>query len=168
MATALEQVKKQVTLITGEGSDRSTAVVSLMKLQCELYAELLDRMATLVGVLTEGEEEFTLQTRARVAKAKASSVPVQSIIDLYNSTVKHLKKTNVASNQLKANIRARWRTDVKYQTTDFWKYLFQYCDNHAFLSGRAEGKGDKQWSISLDDIVTERFWTKIQNKYYDN
>lgn len=167
MTTALDTVKKQVAQIV-DRNERAAAVMQLMALQCELYAELLDRMATLVGVLTAGEEEFTLQVRGRVAKAKATSVPVQSVIDLYNSTVKHLKKTNVASSKMKANIRARWRSHEKYQDFGFWEFMFKYCDNHPFLSGRAEGKGDKQWSISLDDIVTERFWTRIQNKYYDN
>lgn len=114
---------------------------------------------------TRGEES---REDNKHSPAKAGQCPVQQVIDLYNKTANNLPQCRVASDAMKKNISNRWKQSVDFQTLDFWKELFGYCENHEFLSGRGDSRnGQKPFRVSLDWIVNATNFAKIVNLNYD-
>ena len=102
------------------------------------------------------------------SSAKAKPCPIQKIVDLYNKTVNYLPATKVLADLTKKNIGARWKSDEKFQKMKFWAYLFKYCEDNEFLSGRSQGTQDrKPFRASLDWIVKPSNFAKIVNSNYD-
>jgi hypothetical protein len=145
--------------------DRPVQVVEIMKLQCEQNAVISEQLSNLINILSDGEDIET-PAKAKIKRAKTDPVPIKKIIDLYNQC-KRLPKINVVSNGIKSNIRARWKSDKKYQNIKFWLYLFEYCDSHKFLSGQVMQGERKPFKANLEWIIKEANFTKIQNNYYD-
>lgn len=100
---------------------------------------------------------------------KSDRVPVQKIIDLYNSIANHLPASRVQSDAMKNHIRGRWKQDAKFQTLEFWQEFFEYCENNTFLSGRSEpGRGrEKPFRADLDWITRPTNFANIINLKYD-
>lgn len=101
-------------------------------------------------------------------QGKVPNCPIKKIVELYNSIANNLPKVRVTSQTMETHISDRWRSDPKHQSLKFWKYLFNYCENHKFLSGQTEGTGDrKPFRASLDWIVNPTNFAKINNNNYE-
>lgn len=109
----------------------------------------------------------SLETTSR-EKPSVPPCPVEKIIEIYKSTAKKLPSVRVVPDSTKAQIRARWLQDKKFQTLDFWENFFDYCENNNFLSGQSDGKpGEKPFRADLLWTVKASNFAKIVNGNYN-
>jgi uncharacterized protein YdaU (DUF1376 family) len=100
-------------------------------------------------------------------KPAVPACPVEQIIQLYRDTAKRLPSVRIVPDSVKAHIRARWLQDKRFQSLDFWKGFFEYCENNKFLSGQSETRGDrKPFRASLAWVVNATNFAKIINEDY--
>ena len=94
--------------------------------------------------------------------------PIQQITELYNSTANHLPKARVVTDAIKRSISTRWKENPKFQTLEFWRHLFDYCEANEFLSGRSQSRnGGTPFRASLDWIVRPSNFAKVINSNYE-
>ena len=91
----------------------------------------------------------------------ASSVPYETIKNLYNSLCPSLSCCKVLSDARKKAIRARFKSG--YTIEDF-RELFTKAEASGFLKGR----NDRNWTATLDWLITDANMAKVLSGNYDN
>jgi uncharacterized protein YdaU (DUF1376 family) len=100
-------------------------------------------------------------------KPSVPACPVEQIIQLYKDTASRLPSVRLVPDSTKAHIRARWLQDKRFQSLEFWRGFFEYCENNKFLSGQSETRGDrKPFRASLAWVVNASNFAKIINEDY--
>jgi hypothetical protein len=66
---------------------------------------------------------------------RAPSIPYGKIFDLYAEILPTLPQVSIRDERRKTMIRARWRTDERFQTIEFWQGYFEYIKKTSFLMG---------------------------------
>lgn len=100
-------------------------------------------------------------------KPAVTACPVEQIIQLYRDTARRLPSVRIVPDSVKAHIRARWLQDKRFQSLEFWRGFFEYCENNKFLSGQSETRGDrKPFRASLAWVVNATNFAKIINEDY--
>ncbi len=119
--------------------------------------------------LTNNQEPITKnQEEAKAKEANASSsaeapptCPHQKIIALYHEHMPLNPRIKSWEGSRMTNLQARWRSDAKRQTLDYWERFFKHCAKSAFLTGQTEGRGDRPFLPSLEWIVKQGNFMKI-------
>lgn len=114
------------------------------------------------------EEPITSnENKNHTSKSAISPCPVEKIIEIYKSIAANLPGVRVVADSTKAAISARWRSDEKFRTLEFWEKYFRYCEDNEFLSGRSDGKpGQKPFRADLDWLVKASNFAKVLNEKY--
>jgi uncharacterized protein YdaU (DUF1376 family) len=102
------------------------------------------------------------------AKSLISPCPVEQIINLYQDHCTRLPRLRVIPDKTKNAISARWRQDSKFQSLDFWKGFFDYCNENKFLSGQSNPRpgSDKPFRADLNWLVKPEPFANIINEKY--
>jgi hypothetical protein len=97
-----------------------------------------------------------------------SPCPVEQIINLYQDHCTRLPRLRVIPDKTKNAISARWRQDGKFQSLDFWKGFFDYCNENKFLSGQSNPRpgSDKPFRADLNWLVKPEPFANIINEKY--
>lgn len=96
------------------------------------------------------------------SEEKTDSCPHEQIIAAWHATMPELPKVRVWGQTSRANLRSRWREDLKRQSVEWWKKLFEYCRQSEFLMGKTE----KPFGLTLGWIVGAKNFEKIANGTY--
>lgn len=94
--------------------------------------------------------------------AKASPCPQKDIISAYHTIRPELPRMNVWTPTDEKHLRARWRSDKKYQSLDWWKRLFEYIGECPWLMG----ENDRAWQADLRWMVKADNFAKIASGKY--
>jgi hypothetical protein len=89
------------------------------------------------------------------------NIPIQEIIDRYNSTCKSRPKIKMRTNSRDKTITARWK---KFNSIDTYQTLFEKAEASDFLSGR-NGKWTR---CNFDWLINETNMAKVLEGNYDN
>lgn len=93
---------------------------------------------------------------------KGAVCPHQEIVNLYHSTLPELPKVKIWSETRKKTLRARWKSNPKYQDLDWWKRFMESVKESPFLMG----KNEKGWKADLEWLITEKNFIKVvEGKY---
>jgi hypothetical protein len=111
-------------------------------------------------------EENREEAKAKEANASSSAdapptCPHQKIIALYHEHMPLNPRIKSWEGSRMTNLQARWRSDAKRQTLDYWERFFKHCAKSAFLTGQTEGRGDRPFLPSLEWIVKQGNFMKI-------
>jgi hypothetical protein len=103
------------------------------------------------------------------ADDKSPACPHQEIIDLYHELLPMGTRVREWTDERQKSLRARWRSNPKYQCLEYWRGLFEYIAQSKFLTSQVPpGNNHKQFVISLDWIVTaSKFTNIIEGKYHE-
>lgn len=112
-------------------------------------------------------KDITERETNTTQKPAVPACPVEQIIQLYRDTAKRLPSVRIVPDSVKAHIRARWLQDRRFQSLEFWRGFFEYCESNKFLSGQSEARGDrKPFRASLAWVVNATNFAKIINEDY--
>jgi hypothetical protein len=67
---------------------------------------------------------------------KSTRVPYDQIIEIWNEVCPDMPQPRGLSDQLKKQIRGRWKESAKNRTLDFWRFYFALIMESEFLTGR--------------------------------
>lgn len=113
---------------------------------------------TLPESLHERNQNRTEQNRTD----NTSPCPHRQIIELYHSTLPELPEVRVWSKNRERKLRARWKSDPKYQDLKWWKRFFESVKASPFLIGDSSNG----WKADLEWLITENNFIKvIEGKY---
>lgn len=111
---------------------------------------------------TDKEKEKTL-TGKPVESASADPCPHQAIVDLYHKTLPELAGIRDITDKRKKALRARWRSQKRFQNLDFWRQYFELVSESDFLMGRIPGKS---WQADFDFLIkSDKFQKIIEGGY---
>lgn len=111
---------------------------------------------------TDTETEKTL-TGKPVESASADPCPHQAIVDLYHKTLPELAGIRDITDKRKTALRARWRSQKRFQNLDFWRQYFELVSESDFLMGRLPGKS---WQADFDFLIkSDKFQKIIEGGY---
>ena len=94
------------------------------------------------------------------------SCPIEKIIEIYHSTCLDLPKVKILSEARKKKLKARWKSNPKHQTLEFWKNFFNFVAASDFLNNRNQ-KQDNHWKADFEWLINEANFIKvIEGKYH--
>lgn len=90
--------------------------------------------------------------------------PQSEIISIWGEVLPELRQPRVWDGQRAKDLAARWKSkDVKANSVDYWRGLFEYIRRSDFLMGRVTN-----FSASLDWVVKASNYNKIiEGKYHE-
>lgn len=134
---------------------KCSADATQMSSKCEACAHL-------DGDVVEGEDDSSS------ARKRTPQCPTLEIIDLYHTVAPRLRQMRIIADKTQAAIAARWRQDSRFQSLEFWKWFFEYCNENRFLSGQSEPRpgAAKPFHADLAWIVTASHFADILNEKY--
>lgn len=89
--------------------------------------------------------------------------PHDEIVALYHKVLPELKPVRDWNRSAKAQLRARWNQDKKYQSLEWWTWFFGYVKESDFLMGKV-----KDFQANLLWLVGAQNFTKVLNGQYEN
>lgn len=94
----------------------------------------------------------------------SESVPVQELVELFNSSFPELPKVKMITDKRRAAVRKRWiENKDRMPTIERWSAFFQYIRGSDFLMGRTE----KPWhGFCFDWLFTPSNFVKIREGNY--
>lgn len=125
------------------------------------------------NVVTESEQKALPEKRREekinnTRESGDSPVPVQQIVDLYNSILSELPAVSKMTDARRQLVKSRWNQDTEHQSLEFWERFFLYTKKSDFLMGRVTGRGDKPFQASFDWILKQSNFVKVYEGNYDN
>ena len=116
------------------------------------------------------EERRLEETRKDTKDTNVSSstdvdrCPQSEIISIWGEVLPELRQPRVWDGQRAKDLAARWKSkDVKANSVDYWRGLFEYIRRSDFLMGRVTN-----FSASLDWVVKASNYNKIiEGKYHE-
>lgn len=95
--------------------------------------------------------------------------PQAEIVALYHECLPELTHHKTWDGARADNLRARWRSDPKRQTLDYWRRFFEHVRESDFLMGRTNGTGDRPpFAADLEWLVKASNFSKvIEGKYHN-
>jgi hypothetical protein len=114
------------------------------------------------------EEESTLTgTCPQTSSAGPPRCPHQEIIALYHEVLPELRKVRVWDANREKLLRARWKSEQKRQSLDWWRGFFEYVRGCPFLMGLVDGcEGKAPFQADLEWLVRPTNFNKvIEGKY---
>jgi len=95
--------------------------------------------------------------------------PHQEIVDLYHEVLPELTHHKTWDGARADNLRARWRSDAKRQSLDYWRKFFEAVRESPFLMGQIQPRdGGKPFAADLEWLVKPQNFNKvIDGKYHD-
>lgn len=110
----------------------------------------------------------TSHKRAR-ATSQPDGCPHEEIIALYHDLLPANPKIKAWTGSRQANLRTRWREDVKRQSLDYWERFFSEVAASRFLTGQTVGKDERPFLPGLDWLVMPNNFAKvIEGRYRDS
>lgn len=101
-------------------------------------------------------------------RGRGEPCPHDEIKDLYHEILCNHPKVKIWTDSRKSNLNARWKSDEKRQTLDYWKAFFGKVSESKFLTGQVAGKdGGKSFIASLDWLVMPENFAKVIEGRYD-
>lgn len=94
---------------------------------------------------------------------KIPACPVKKIVDAYHQLLPELARCVLITAQREKQIRARWRSDARFQSIDFWERYFRFVRKSSFLMG----DNDRGWSADIDFLFTaSKFVAVLEGRYH--
>lgn len=101
-------------------------------------------------------------------KSAVPDCPQEEIVRLYHELCPALPAVRVWHEKRSKSLRARWREDATRQNLGWWAKYFRYVSSSAFLCGAVPGKQGRQWSASLDWLLSPDNMVKvIEGNYHE-
>lgn len=130
------------------------------------------------GALTGGKEQGKEQGTGNREGDSASAAPNPSgpppcpqseILSLYHETLPELRRHKSWDGARSDNLRARWRSEPKRQSLDYWRDFFEVVRESDFLMGRVEpGPGRRRFQADLEWLVVKSNFEKVvEGKYHE-
>jgi hypothetical protein len=110
------------------------------------------------------EEKRREENRIKnIVSNDVADCPHKEIIELYKSILPMGTVPRSWDGNRAAQLKARWREDIKRQSIDWWKGFFEYISQSDFLTGKIPPRENyKQFVISMDFIIKASNFTKIR------
>lgn len=89
--------------------------------------------------------------------------PHREIIKIWNDILPELPHVSVWGDLSRSNLRARWKSNKTYQSTEWWKNFFIAISESDFLMGRRT-----EFQATLGWVVQPKNFEKIINGNYKN
>jgi uncharacterized protein YdaU (DUF1376 family) len=117
------------------------------------------------------QEPITINQEPDIKPTSESRIPpcpIEQIISLYQAHCTRLPRLRVIPDKTKNAISPQWRQDSKFQSLDFWKGFFDYCNENKFLSGQSNPRpgSDKPFRADLNWLVKPEPFANIINEKY--
>ena len=78
-------------------------------------------------------DEFSLDGQPEGKAVKADAIPCAKVFDAYARILPSLPQVALRTEKRKTLIRARWKSDARFQTMEFWEGYFEYIKRTTFL-----------------------------------
>lgn len=96
---------------------------------------------------------------------KGPKCPCAEIVTLYNKILPELPRAVDVTEARQRAIKARWNSDKRFQSIDWWKKYFERVKTIDLLMGRQEING-KTWHANLDWLLrADKFQKIVENGY---
>jgi len=92
---------------------------------------------------------------------KTPLCPHQKIIEIYHEIIPEMPRIEVWDETAEGWLRARWKSDPKYQNLEWWAWFFRFIRESPFLMG-----DKKDWMADLRWMVRSQNFAKILNGAY--
>ena len=103
------------------------------------------------------------------APRRQPSVPVQAVVDVYNSTLTRLAKVRSITPKRKRAIEALWRDSPLAGDLDLFRQYFEECEADSFLSGAGPYRnGHENWRPDFDYLTRQDVVTKTYERAMDS
>lgn len=101
-------------------------------------------------------------------KAPIAHCPHEKIVQLYHEILPELPKVVEWTEKRRGYLNARWRSDPKRQTVDYWRNYFEFVRASDWLMGRvAPSPGRSQFRADLEYLIKpENFIRILERKYH--
>ncbi len=117
--------------------------------------------------LGDGAAFASASSRSK-AKAGDDACPHSDILALYHELLPANPRIKTWTEQRQANLRTRWREDIKRQSLPYWRRFFTHVAASPFLTGRTPGTNGRPFLPGLDWLVKpENFAKVIEGRYHD-
>lgn len=116
----------------------------------------------------EGEGEGENKRVIDILSAQADQCPHKEILKIWGQVMPELIQPRSWDGARAKDLAARWKSkDIKADSLDYWKGLFEYIRESDFLMGRTSGSGREPMRLSLDWVVKAANYNKIiEGKYH--
>ena len=92
---------------------------------------------------------------------KPDPCPHQQIVDLYLEVLPELAGVRDITEQRKRKLRARWKSQDRFRSLDWWRRYFEHVRESDFLMGR-----EKDWQASFDFLIDASSFQKVLEGVY--
>lgn len=114
------------------------------------------------------EQEISATGVPPAAPRRQSSVPVDDIVDAYNSTLTRLAKVRSVTPKRKRAIEALWRSSPLAGDVVRFRQYFEECEADPFLSGVGPYRnGHENWRPDFDYLTRPDVVTKTYERVMD-
>lgn len=156
---------------------KASAEARRKKIEAEKERDSTPVERVLNSVCTEDQQNPTNQkpiTNNQKPITTSSSPAVtpcryDEIVSAYHEILPELSQVKVLTEKRKAQLRQRWREDVKRQDAEWWKKYFAYVKQSDFLCGRVEGReGKRPFVADLEWLTNPTNFAKVvEGKYHE-
>lgn len=95
--------------------------------------------------------------------------PHQEIVSAYHQLLPTLRRVRDWTPERQAMLRSRWRQAKERQSLDWWRKVFGWVGQSAFLMGREAGSDGRYFDCDLEWIIRPKNLVKIlEGKYHKN
>lgn len=142
---------------------------SHMRSRCVADEQQVIADAHLDGDVVEDEEKTCATGVPPAAPRRQPSVPVQAVVDVYNSTLTRLAKVRSITPKRKRAIEALWRDSPLAGDLDLFRQYFEECEADSFLSGAGPYRnGHENWRPDFDYLTRQDVVTKTYERAMDS
>jgi hypothetical protein len=109
------------------------------------------------------------EEKRREERAEAGDAcPHEEIISAYHELLPANPRIKAWTGARQANLRTRWREDIKRQSLTYWRRFFSHVAASPFLTGQRSGPDGRAFTPGLDWLVKpDNFAKVIENRYHD-
>lgn len=124
--------------------------------------------AHLVGDVVEDDKEIGATGVPPAAPTRKPSVPVQAVVDAYNSTMTRLSKVRSMTTKRKRAIERLWLDSPLAGDVELFRQYFEECDGDPFLGGVGPYREPHEnWRPDFDYLTRVDVVTKVYEKAMD-
>lgn len=115
--------------------------------------------------LTTNQEPLKTNTENPSESGKPDPCPHQEIVDLYHKSLPELPRVRDITPKRQQALRARWKSQKRFQDLTWWQQYFEVVSESDFLMGRVPGK---TWQADFDFLIRSEKFQKIIEGGYQN
>ncbi len=110
-----------------------------------------------------GAEDLDQSDDDEAEDDQAPPCPIRKIVDLYHKTLPELPRCALLTPKREKQIRARWRSDERFQSLEWWEKFFKHVRQSKFLMG----ENKRGWTADIEFLTGQsKFVAVLEGKYH--